>query len=63
MIYCTHQGVTNLRSTRFPEDFYISSEDPDEMQHFVAFHLVVFHCLPKCPFMSFLYTKGYAVLD
>ena len=30
--------------------------DPDEMQHYAAFHLG-FHCLPKYQFRSFQYTK------
>ena len=34
-----------------------NSVDPDEMQHYAAFHLVL-HCLPKYPFRGFLYTKG-----
>ena len=33
-----------------------NSADPDEMQHYAAFHLG-FHCLPKYPFRVFQYTK------
>ena len=31
------------------------SADPDEMQHYAAFHLGL-HCLPKHPFRGFQYT-------
>ena len=31
--------------------------DPDEMQHYAAFHLGL-HCLPKYPFKVFQQTKG-----
>ena len=31
--------------------------DPDEMQHYAAFHLGL-HCLPKYPFRGFEYTMG-----
>ena len=34
-----------------------NSEDPDEMQHYAAFHLGL-HCLPKYPFRGFQYAKG-----
>ena len=34
-----------------------NSVDPDEMQHYAAFHLGL-HCLPKYPFRGFLYRKG-----
>ena len=34
-----------------------NSVDPDEMQHYAAFHLGL-HCLPKYPFRGFQYTKG-----
>ena len=33
------------------------SADPVEMLHFPTFHLGL-HCLPKCPFTDFKYTKG-----
>ena len=33
------------------------SADPDEMQHYAAFHLGL-PCLPKYPFRGFQYTKG-----
>ena len=35
----------------------VNSSDPDEMQHYAAFHLGL-HCLPKYPFRGFQYTKG-----
>ena len=35
-----------------------TSVDPDEMPHYVASHLGL-HCLPKYPFRSHLYMKGY----
>ena len=37
-----------------PEDFLIlaNSADPDEMQHYAAFHLGL-HCLPKYLFRHF----------
>ena len=34
-----------------------NSVDPDEMQHYAAFHLGL-HCLPKYPLRGFLNTKG-----
>ena len=34
-----------------------NSSDPDEMQHYAAFHLGL-HCLPKYPFRGFQNTKG-----
>ena len=34
-----------------------NSVDPDEMQHYAAFHLGL-HCLPKHPFRGFQYIKG-----
>ena len=37
--------------------FNLNSEDPDEMQHYAAFHLGL-HCLSKYPFRGFQYTKG-----
>ena len=36
---------------------FTNSVDPDEMQHYAAFHLDL-HCLPKYPFRGFQYTKG-----
>ena len=32
-------------------------EDPDEMQHYAAFHLGL-HCFPKYPYSIFQYTKS-----
>ena len=34
-----------------------NSTDPDEMQHYAAFHLGL-HCLSKYPFRGFQDTKG-----
>ena len=34
-----------------------NSADPDEMQHYAAFHLGL-HCLPKYLSKGFTYTKG-----
>ena len=34
-----------------------NSADPDEMQHYAAFHLGL-HCLPKYPLSGFQHTKG-----
>ena len=34
-----------------------NSADPDEMQHYSAFHLGL-HCLHKYPFRGFQHTKG-----
>ena len=34
-----------------------NTADPDEMQHYAAFHLGL-HCLPKYQFRGFQYTKG-----
>ena len=46
-------------SKNLSEDLFTitNSVDPDEMQHYAAFHLGV-HCLHKCPFRGFLNTKG-----
>ena len=38
-----------------------NSKDPDEMQHYAAFHLGL-HCLPKYPFRGFKYTNGLLLL-
>ena len=38
-------------------EFYLNSVDPDEMQHYAAFHLG-FHCLQKYSFRGFRNTKG-----
>ena len=35
----------------------VNSADPDEMPHYVAFHLGL-HCLSKYPFRGFWSTKG-----
>ena len=35
-----------------------NTADPDEMQHYAAFHLGL-HCLPKYHFKGCQYTKGY----
>ena len=35
---------------------FTNSVDPDEMQHYAAFHLGL-HCLPNYPFWDFSYTK------
>ena len=37
--------------------FYLYSVDPDEMQHYAAFHLGL-HCLQKYSFRGFPNTKG-----
>ena len=37
--------------------FIANTADPDEMQHYAAFHLRL-HCLLKYPFRGFQYTKG-----
>ena len=34
-----------------------NNEDPNEMQHYAAFHLVL-QCLPEYPFRGFQYTEG-----
>ena len=39
-----------------------NSVDPDEMSRHAAFHLG-FHFLPKHPFRSFQYTKGYLAIQ
>ena len=44
--YCYLKVVVNLAN----------SADPDEMQHYAAFHLG-HHCLPKYRFKGFQYTK------
>ena len=36
---------------------FTNSVDPDEMQHYAAFHLGL-HCLQKYSFRGFLNTKG-----
>ena len=53
-----HVVISKLRciSMKF---FYIlaNSADPDEMQHYAAFHQGL-HCLTKYPIRGFQYTKG-----
>ena len=39
-----------------------NSVDPDEMQHYAAFHQCL-HCLPKYLFSGLQYTKGYELLS
>ena len=41
----------------YVDQILANSADPDEMQHYAAFHLVL-HCLPEYPFRGFQYTKG-----
>ena len=43
--------ISKFKCFSVPEDSFIlgNSEDPDEMPHFVAFHLGL-HCFPKYPF-------------
>ena len=43
----------------FYRDFltFINSADPDEMQHYAAFHLGL-HCFQKCSFRVFSEYKG-----
>ena len=36
---------------------FANSVDPDEMPHYVAFHLAL-HCLPKYIFRSHWYSRG-----
>ena len=64
MVHCIYQGVTGLN---FQIKMYLSplndvfiltnSANPDEMLHFLTFHLGL-HCLLKYQFMGFQYTKG-----
>ena len=52
--------VPKLWCISVPEGFLIlaNSADPDEMQHYAAFHQSL-HCLPKHSFRCFRYTKVY----
>ena len=43
-------------------DFEGKQADPDEMPHFVAFHLGL-HCLQKYPFRGFQSAKGYVKVN
>ena len=48
----------NIEFLSLKVDFVLAnSADPDEMLHYVAFHLGL-HCLPKYMFRSFRSTKG-----
>ena len=40
----------------------VNSADPDEMQHYAAFHLGL-HCLPKYTFRGCEYTKGLSIVN
>ena len=63
IVHCTYPGVSgyNFQKIVF---FYLqifftftNSVDPDEMQHYAAFHLGL-HCLQKYLFGVFMNTKG-----
>ena len=51
-------GYLTLYAQMDSSYFSLSIADPDEMPHYAIFHLGL-HCLPKYPFRSNQYTKGY----
>ena len=61
LVLCTHLGVSGyyFKKTYFlSEDLlYLYSVDPDEMQHYAAFHLGL-HCLQRYSFRGFPEYKG-----
>ena len=54
---CTHLGVSGYNSQKSIVYFCLNRVDPDEMQHYAAFHLDL-HCLQKYSFKGFTNTKG-----
>ena len=65
MVHCMYLGVTGytfqikIAFLSLKIDFALAnSVDPDEMPHYVAFHLSL-HYLPKYTFRSHWYMKGY----
>ena len=62
MYNCTPEGYftcLHVILCCIPEGYFnlANIEEPDEIQHYAAFHLGI-HCLTKYPFSGFLYTKG-----
>ena len=62
MVHCIYSGVADYN---FPKKFLIfvfaNSVEPDEMPHYVAFHLGL-HCLPKYSFRSLCFDeKNYGI--
>ena len=60
IVHCTYLGVSdynfqkNVGRSLFT---FTNCVDPDEMQHYAAFHLGL-HCLQKYPFRGLPNTKG-----
>ena len=60
IVHCTYPGVSSYNFLKYfflSEDFFYKSVDPDEMQHYSAFHLSL-HCLQKYWFRGFPEFKG-----
>ena len=68
IVHCTYIGVSgyNLKKNciLLSEDLFtfINSVDPDEMQHYAAFHLGL-HCLQKYSLRGFPEYKWLKILD
>ena len=69
MVHCTFLGVSsytcNFKKNHivFSEDYFTFTKnvEPDEMQHYAAFHLVL-HFLQKYLFRGFPNTKGLLII-
>ena len=59
MVHCTYLGMLGYKLKTILYSFvtFTNSVDPDEMQHYAAFHLGL-HCLQKYSFRGFPNTKG-----
>ena len=64
IVHCTYLGMSGYHFKKNIVFFYLkifltltNSEDPDEMQHYAAFHLGL-HCLQKYLFRVFPNTKA-----
>ena len=62
IVHCTYLGMSGYHFKKYciflSEDLFdLNSEDPDEMQHYAAFHLGL-HCLQKYLFRVFPNTMG-----
>ena len=59
MVHCTYLGMLGYKLKKILYSFvtFTNSVDPDEMQHYAAFHLGLY-CLQKYSFRGFPSTKG-----
>ena len=64
IVHCRYIGVSGYNSKKNIVFFclkifftFTNSVDPEEMQHYAAFHLGL-HCLQKYSFRGYLNTKG-----